>query len=118
MAWHRDYRRAVPDAEPLDPGLGAALDDLDQLVQRLSRFSPRSWRAYREPITALVATLVELCERQQGRSLPTPELSDHVLTDAVAVIGGEVLDTLAETPDAAVLDAARVAIMAALAATR
>jgi hypothetical protein len=108
----------MSEGERLDDGLGLSRADLGRLVQRLSRVSPLGWRAIRSPVAAFLATMVELSERQQGRPLTLPDLSDHMLADAVAVIGGEVLDTLAESPDAATLEAARGAITAALAATR
>jgi hypothetical protein len=66
----------------------------------------------------LLRGLIAICERQQGRSLPAPVLDAHVLADAVAVIGREVVGTLATTPDIAQLADLRKAIDLALAATR
>jgi hypothetical protein len=62
--------------------------------------------------------LVAIGESQQGRSLPAPQLDAHVLADAVAVIGREIVETLHSVPDTEQVADLRSALDAALAATR
>jgi hypothetical protein len=114
----RHYGLAVPQPEDFQTQLAMASEDLERLAARLARFSPLAWRTRRAAIQALLAALVTICERQQGRSLPTPDLDTHVLADAVAVIGREIVESLGDAPDRALLDALRSAIDAALAGTR
>lgn len=108
----------MPAPSDYQTEVAAASDDLERLVARLSRLSPLAWRSRREPIEELLRRLVAICERQQGRSLAAPVLDAHVLADAVAVIGREVVETLQSVPDTDQLASLRTAIGAALAATR
>jgi hypothetical protein len=114
----RDYGRAVWDTGEFGQRQARVSAELDQLVRRLARLSPRSWRDARQPVIDLIATLVEVSARVHGRAMVTPSLDDHVLTDAVAVIGRDLLDSLDGERDAVILNAAGSAIEAALKATR
>ena len=62
-------------------------DDLDRLVRRLRGFSARAWASggRRDAVRRLAATLVTLGE--PGHELP--DLPDHALADAVAVLARE-----------------------------
>jgi hypothetical protein len=78
--------------------------DLDQLVRRLRLLSPRSWKNYREPVQEALAALVAIASRREGRELAVPDLPDHVLPDALAVIGHDLLDSVDPAITAAVAD--------------
>jgi hypothetical protein len=108
----------VPPSNEFRIQLAAASADLERLVARLGRLSPLAWRTRREAIETLLRTLVAICERQQGRPLRAPDLEAHVLADAVAVIGREVVDTIGTEPDLEQVADLRAAVDAALAATR
>jgi len=66
-----------------------AADDLDRLVRRLRGFSARTWEAggRRDAVRRLALELVTLGE--PGHELP--DLPDHALADAVAVLAREAL---------------------------
>ena len=66
------------------PQMGAGAD-LDQLVRRLRGLSRRAWSQRREAVQRLCAELVALGE--PGHDLP--DLPDHALADAVAVLARE-----------------------------
>lgn len=115
MAGHREYGRAVPETGDFDRRRALVSAELERLVLRLTRLSARSWRDCRPAVVALVAALVDVAGRQQGRTLAVPALDDHVLASAVAVIGRDLLGSI---DDADLLAAAASAIETALAATR
>jgi hypothetical protein len=79
--------------------LAAVEADLAQVVRRLRSLSPRSWRPRRSAADALLAGLVELAARLERRPLDPPSVPDHVLADAIAVIGGDVVDAIAAGRD-------------------
>jgi hypothetical protein len=108
----------VPESSDYQTQLATASGDLERLVARLSRLSPLAWRSRREAIDGLLETLVAICESQQGRSFLAPVLDAHVLADAVAVIGRDIVDTLGLAPDFEQIAELHRAIAAALAATR
>jgi hypothetical protein len=108
----------VADPVPSDEDLRAAAADLDLLVRRLRLFTPRTWRSHRESIQALIAELVRLSSLIESRNLPVPELPDHVLADAVAVIGTDLLSPTDVSMPAGVLAELRTALSDALTATR
>lgn len=78
--------------------------DLDQLVRRLRLLSPRSWKNYREPVQDVLAAFVAIASRREGRELAVPDLPDHALPDALAVIGHDLLDSVDQEITAAVAD--------------
>lgn len=88
----------------------AVEQELDRLVRRLRHLPAREWPARREAVRTLLAEL--------AAPRVAPDLPDHALADAVAVIGREAiaLATAAREPEqrAAVSEA----IAAALTATR
>jgi hypothetical protein len=99
--------------------LAIAHDDLVRLVYRLRNLSVGAWRGRRAAVVLLVDQLAALSAQLEHRGAPKlPELADHVLTDAVAVIGGDVLDALSTDPDLASQARALADIRAALEATR
>jgi hypothetical protein len=108
----------VSEVVSYDDQLVAAAAELERLVGRLALFSPRSWRTYRAAVMSLLAALVAACNRQQRATLSVPDVPDHALADATTVIGREVLDTLAASPDGDLLGIVRAAIGEALTATR
>jgi hypothetical protein len=65
-------------------------DDLDRLVRRLRGFSARTWSSgdRRDAVRRLAADLVALGE--PGHVLP--DLPDHALADAVAVLAREAIE--------------------------
>jgi hypothetical protein len=76
-----------PGPEVSLAGMPAAADDLDRLVRRLRGFSARAWSGggRRDAVRALLTDLVTLGE--PGHALP--DLPDHALADAVAVLARE-----------------------------
>ena len=62
-------------------------DQLDLLVRRLRGLTPRAWAARRDVVRRLLVELAELSA--PGRRLP--DLPDHALGDAVAVLGRDAL---------------------------
>ena len=63
------------------------MSDVDRLVRRLRSYSTRAWRTdgRSDRVRRLAADLVEL----GGSGHPVPDLADHVLPDAVAVLAAE-----------------------------
>lgn len=108
----------MPQTDEFHTQLAAASVDLERLVARLDRLSALAWRTRREATERLLRTLVAICERQQNRSLPAPVLDAHVLADAVAVMGREIIDTLDSEPDVEQVADLLGAIDTALAGTR
>jgi hypothetical protein len=66
--------------------------------------SPRSWKNYREPVQDVLAAFVAIASRREGRELAVPDLPDHALPDALAVIGHDLLDSVDQEITAAVAD--------------
>lgn len=108
----------VAPSDDFESTFAATGDELERLVARLSRLSPLAWRTRRDAAESLLQTLVSVCESQQGRRLPVPQVDSHVLADAIAVIGRECLDGLAHSPQDDLLAQLRAGIDRALAATR
>jgi hypothetical protein len=103
--------------EPFEVRLSAAVTDLEKLVRRLRSLSPAAWRDRGRPVRETLSGLVALSSELEGRPLETPEVADHVLADAVAVIGGDVLSAAASGHPAA-LSRAQELISSALNDTR
>ena len=112
------YRRFVAEGDSFHPDLVAATADLEKLVRRLRSLSPRAWVDRRAAVREALRDLVVLNGRLEGRRLDAPVVADHVLPDAVAVIGGDVLDALAEAQDRTGLALAVGLLEDALAKTR
>ena len=71
-------------------GQDAARADLDKLVRRLRTYTARAWRA-RDRAAVIRQLAVDLAALSApGR--PVPEIPDHALPDAVAVLGTAALD--------------------------
>jgi hypothetical protein len=84
------------------------VSDLDLLVRRLRGLSPSGWRARDRAATVrrLVAELAAI----GGEGHPVPDLPEHALADAVAVLGADALEVDAAATGAllqAALDATR-----------
>lgn len=95
-----------------------AAADLDKLVRRLRSLSPRAWQDRSATVRAALAGLVELSSELEGRALEPPEVADHVLPDAVAVIGTDVLTTARRADDEAAVARMHELIKTALNVTR
>jgi hypothetical protein len=62
-------------------------DELERLVRRLRSLSPRAWASRRDVVRRLLDDLAALSA--PGRRVP--DLPDHALGDAVAVLGQDAL---------------------------
>ena len=102
---------------PVDAGgadvtpLAVARDDLDRLVRRLRHLSPAAWRSRRAAVVALLERLADLGGTfaiWPERMLP--DLPDHALADAVAVLGGDLLEVVPVVGGGDVLEPLRQAI--------
>jgi hypothetical protein len=99
--------------------LGAAWSDLDRLVGRLQRLSESAWRPRRELVMTLLDELARVDARLENVELtPLPDLANFALADALAVIGGDVLECLGAGGHRAVLDEVASLVQAALVSTR
>jgi hypothetical protein len=109
-----------PDGEdpPADP-MEAAEQEFTTLVRRVHGFSPSALRRRRDELHRWLAEVRELTALAARRSMPAlPEIADHAVAAAVAVVGGDLLDVLADgRNDDIALRLARVT-RAALDATR
>jgi hypothetical protein len=101
-----------------DP-LEAAGREFTTLVRRVSGLSPAALHRRREGLDRWLAEVRELTAAVVHRALPIlPVVADHSVTDAVAVVGSDLLAVLADHRDDAVaLDLVRVT-RAALEETR
>lgn len=63
------------------------------MVRRLRALSPRAWETRRAAARRALARLVALQAETEGVPLKPPEVPDHTLGDAIAVVGGDLLDT-------------------------
>jgi hypothetical protein len=109
---------ATPE-EPYDELLGLAAVELTRLIRRASQLSGRAWSTRRAPLIALLGQLADLDAALEQTGLhAVPELPDHGLPDALAVIGGDVLEALVATRDQVALDRVLAELRAAWAATR
>jgi hypothetical protein len=86
---------------PMQPDQGpaeAVRSELDRLVRRLREFSPSAWTPRRRD--AVLAVLRELAALGDGfESRQVPDLPDHALADALAVIAGDALDAAERSAD-------------------
>jgi hypothetical protein len=106
-------------ADRYDDLLAAAAGDLDRLVRRCRSLTARGWEARRQPVTALLTKLAELSRlAEHGDAHVVPELPDHALADAVAVIGTDVIEALHLVPDSDLVERLGDALCASLDATR
>jgi hypothetical protein len=111
---------AVPTTDDTyDELLGLAAAELTRLIRRLSSLSGRAWTARRAPVATLLTGLAALDLALEGTgSHQVPDLPDHALADALAVIGGDVLEALVARHDPAALDRVLADLRATWAATR
>jgi hypothetical protein len=107
------------DDAAYDELLGLVAAELTRLIRRLSSLSARAWASRRDTVTALLARLADL-EAGLAETSPhrVPELPDHGLADALAVIGGDLLEALVSHLDPVALDRALAELRAAWSATR
>jgi hypothetical protein len=99
--------------------LALAGEELDRLLRRLRSLSPLAWRLRRPAVVAALDRLAELSTKAEdvpARSVPA--VADHALPDAVAVIAGDALASLAEWPDEDLLAGVLVTLRVALDDTR
>jgi hypothetical protein len=108
----------TPD-QGYDELLAVAAGELARLIRRLAALSGRAWSTRREPVVGLLGQLAALdAVVEDTTSHPVPDLPDHALADALAVIGGDVLEALGSRRDPAALDRTLGELRAAWAATR
>jgi hypothetical protein len=98
----------------------AALEaDLARLVRRLRGLSAGAWRERRAAVVILLEQLAAASAELENRALPSlPEVPNHVFPDALAVIGGDVVNSLNTEPDTACAARALGDLRVALEATR
>lgn len=96
---NRTSVETVAGGETFEAVHAAATADLDQLVRRLRSLSPRAWESRRGPVQAALAGLVAITAELEGRPLEAPTVPDHVLADAIAVVGGDALSILKGSSD-------------------
>jgi hypothetical protein len=79
-------------------GHDQARADLDKLVRRLRGYTPRTWRSdgRSEAVRRLATELAAISA--PGRTVP--EIPDHALPDAIAVLGQAALDAEGGAPEA------------------
>jgi hypothetical protein len=108
-----------PADEAYDELLRLVAAELTRLIRRLSSLSGPAWSGRRDAVLALLGQLAALDAALEG-SPPhaVPELPDHGVADALAVIGGDLLEALVTHHDPAALDRALADLRAAWAATR
>jgi len=109
----------VTPEERYDELLSLAAVELTRLIRRVSQLSGRAASTRRAPVVALLGQLAELdAALEQTGPHVVGELPDHGFADALAVIGGDVLEALVATPDPTALDRVLADLRAAWAATR
>jgi hypothetical protein len=106
-----------------DPGyeqrLVLARGELARLVLRLRSLSPPAWRSRRKAVVDTIGRLAEMSGRAERRDVPAvPVIAVHALADAVAVIGGDAIAALADSPDEDLLTEVVTALREALDLTR
>jgi hypothetical protein len=110
---------STPDEAAYDELLGLVAAELTRLIRRLSSLSGRAWSSRRDPVLALLeawAALDAVFEESPPHAVP--DLPDHGLADALAVIGGDLLEALVTHRDRVALDRALAELRAAWSATR
>jgi hypothetical protein len=118
LAAHTLSAVPTPD-DAYDELLGLAAAELTRLIRRLSSLSGRAWATRREAAVALLTGLAALDVALEGTGPhPVPDLPDHAFADALALIGGDVLEALVAHRDPASLDRVLADLRAAWAATR
>lgn len=105
-------------ANPLEAELTAAREDLALLIRRLRSLSPRARTDRADAVRAALAGLVALDHRLEGGPPQPPNVADHILADAIAVIGGDVLETIVVGRDRSVLTEVTGLLERALSQTR
>jgi hypothetical protein len=112
-------QRVVAAGEGYDELLGLAAGELNRLIRRMTQLTTRAWSTRREPVLRLIRELAALdAAVESTRQHEVPELPDYALADATAVIGGDVLEALALSPDRPTLDRLIAELRATWAATR
>jgi hypothetical protein len=108
------------DCEPTEADrLGRLAADVDQLVRRLRSLGRSSWESRRSSVRALLGDLADISARAEGRPFSAvPDLPDHGLADAVAVISGDLLEVLIPRTCADLLQEAQEVIGRALEETK
>lgn len=71
--------------------------DLDRLVRRLRHLPAAAWPAHRDAVRRLLVELAGLGDALEPHELP--DLPDHALPDALAVLGGDAIDAAQRSAD-------------------
>jgi hypothetical protein len=109
----------VAAGEGYDELVSLAVAELNRLIRRMTQLSPRAWSTRREPVRGLLRELAVLDATLESTDRhEVPDLPDHALADATAVIGGDVLEALSVNPDQASLERMIAELRAAWSATR
>jgi hypothetical protein len=109
----------VTEAGEYDDRLELAATELERLVRRARGLTSRSWPTRRHAVETALTRMEQLGRERENRvGHPVPELPDYALADALAVLGGDVIESLARVPpDPAQLDRLLSEIRGALDAT-
>jgi hypothetical protein len=91
----------VPDgSDDYEARLGRARSDAELLVRRFQTLSETDWERRRVVVLDLLQRLVQMTGRIERRELPAlPELGSFALSDAFAVVCGDVLVALGDRPE-------------------
>jgi hypothetical protein len=108
----------VASGESFEDELAAAADGLSLLVRRLRSLLPRPLADRQEAATTALTGLAVLSARLDGRTHASPIVAGHVVADAIAVVGADVLDSLAVSQDPVCLAELRRLVEVALDQTR
>jgi ABC-type transporter Mla subunit MlaD len=108
----------VPVGEDFAARAAAVTADLDRLTRRLRTLSTRALNDRSPAVRAALDALAHLSAALAGRTAPSPTVADHVLADAIAVIGWDVVTLAVERTDLPALETADRIIQVALSATR
>jgi hypothetical protein len=111
---------AVPGPDDgIEDQLALASDALELLIRRLRSLSDRAWSTRREPALVLLRQLAALGSAVEDVGPhEVPDLPDYALADAVALVGGDLLEAASLRGDRAALERALAELRAAWAATR
>jgi hypothetical protein len=107
------------EGDGYDERLALADGELARLVRRLRSLPPASWDRRRRAILMVLDQLSAVTAAAENTAVPAlPDLPDHALADAVAVLGGDVIVALNVRPDGDLLASFTAAVRGALNASR
>jgi hypothetical protein len=102
-----------------DERLARATADLTRLERRLRALSAAAWVPRRAVVLAILVQLADLSAFADGRERQgLPPIADHAIADALVVLGGDAVESLAAKPDDGILTSVIELLEGALEATR